>query len=37
MDPAVEKLREHIVVRVELLQIVVPELVGRDVARERFP
>ena len=37
MDPAVEEFGEHIVVRVELLQIVISELVCWNVARWWFP
>ena len=37
MDPAVEEFGKHIVVRVELLQIVISELVCWNVARWWFP
>jgi hypothetical protein len=37
MDPAVEEFRENIVVCVELLQVIIPELQCRNVASRRLP
>jgi len=37
MDPTIQEFRENIVVRVELIQVIIPELVRRDIAWRSFP